>query len=152
MTSSTGADKPGRRVLKVSRHDLLFALENRSPGTTHYLDTETGAVIPVFGFNRQKILADVRANPDRYIRLAPQSGVEGYKAMEAFARTVSRAEARARLTAALKEQPVFRSFRAVLDTLPGELDRWLNFRAEYGMSIIRNQLSATGVALELVEE
>lgn len=152
MKSSTGTEPGGRRVLKVSRRDLLFALENRSPGTTHYLDTRTGDVIPVFGFNRRQILADVRADPDRYIRLAPQSGAEGYKAMEAFARTVSRAEARARLTAALREQPVFKSFRAVLDTLPGEHDRWLDFRAEYGINIIRDQLSATGVALELVDE
>ncbi len=152
MASSAGADSPGRRVLRVSRHDLLFALENRSPGTTHYLDTLTGDIIPVFGFNRQQILAAVRAEPSRYIRLAPQSGVEGYRAMESFARTVSRSEARARLQAALQKPPVFRSFREALESLPGEMDRWLNFRAEYGINIIRNQLSATGVALELAEE
>lgn len=139
-------------MLKVSRHDLLFALENRSPGTAHYLDAASGAVIPVFGFNRQRILAEVRADPDRYIRLAPLSGVEGYKAMEDFARTVSRTDARTRLVAALREAHVFRSFRAVLDTLPGELDRWLGFRAEYAVNAIRRQLGAAGVTLELTED
>lgn len=150
--SSTGADSPPPRVLRVSRRDLLFALENRVPGIAHYLDTTTGDVIPVFGFNRQRILADVRAAPRRYIRLAPQSGAEGYSIMESFVRTVSRPEIRARLQAALQTPPVFRSFRQVLETLPGEMERWLNFRAECGIDIIRNQLSATGVALELVDE
>ena len=83
------------RVLRVSTRDLLFAMENRVPGTTHYLNTETGEVVPVFGFNRDQILAEIRQFPKRYMRLAPQAGRSGYNAMVEFARTVSRPELRA---------------------------------------------------------
>ena len=104
------------RTLKASSRDLLFALENRVPGTTHYLDTETGEVIPVFSYNREKILADVQLHPNRFVRLAPQSGRDGYHVMEEFTRTVSRArKLRARLEAALKDEHVFREFRAAVD-------------------------------------
>ena len=62
------------RVIRVSTRDLLFAMENRVPGTTHYLNTETGEVVPVFGYNREQILAEIRQFPKRYVRLTLQVG------------------------------------------------------------------------------
>jgi hypothetical protein len=138
------------RTVKVAARDLLFALENRVPGTTHYLDTETGEVIPAFSYNREKILADVQLHPNRFVRLAPQSGRDGFRVMEEFARTVSRPEIRARLDAALKQEHVFREFRAAVDEDPDERRRWQQFRGEALIQHVRKRLASLDVSLELI--
>ncbi len=140
------------RVLKVSTRDLLFAMENRVPGTTHYLNTETGEVVPVFGFNRDRILSEVRQYPKRWLRLPPQSGRDGYQAMAEFCRTVSRPELRAQLEAALSGPGVFRRFRAALKAERYEHDRWQQFRGEKVAGHLRKRLEADGITIELVPD
>lgn len=140
------------RTVKVEIRDLLFALENRVPGTTHYLDTETGEVIPAFSYNREKILADVQLHPNRFVRLAPQSGRDGFHVMEEFTRSVSRPEVRARLEAALKGEHVFREFRAAVDEDPDERLRWQQFRSEALIQHLRRRLEALDVSMELARD
>jgi len=139
-------------VLRVSTRDLLFAMENRVPGTTHYLNTETGEVIPVFGFNRDQILAEIRQFPKRYVRLAPQAGRTGYNAMVEFTRTVSRPELRAELEATLDGHGVYRRFRAALKGEPRELHRWHQFHGERVAGRLRKRLEADGIAIELIPD
>lgn len=140
------------RVLRVSTRDLLFAMENRVPGTTHYLNTETGEVIPVFGFNRDQILAEIRGFPKRYLRLAPLGGRSGYNAMVEFTRTVSRQDLRAVLEAALDGPGVYRKFRTALKNEPREHKRWQQFRGEKVASRLRKRLEADGIAIELIPD
>ena len=122
------------------------------PGTTHYLNTETGEVIPVFGFNRDTILAEVRQFPKRYLRLPPLSGRSGYIAMVEFSRTVSRPELRAQLEAALNQPGAYRQFRAALKPEPREFDRWQQFRGEKVAGRLRQRLEADGIAIELIPD
>ncbi len=150
-------DRPRRleyvvRKLKVSTRDLLFAMENRVPGTTHYLNTETGEVTPVFGYNRDQILAEVREFPKRYVRLPPQSGRSGYNAMVEFCRTVSRPELRSQLEAALDGPGVYRRFRAAIKDEPREFTRWQQFRGEKVAGHLRQRLEADGIAIELIPD
>ncbi len=140
------------RVIRVSTRDLLFAMENRVPGTTHYLNTETGEVIPVFGFNRDQILSEIRQSPKRYLRLAPQAGRSGYTAMVEFTHTVSRPELRAELEAALNGPGVYRRFRSVLREEPREFKRWQQFRGEKVAGRLRKRLEADGIAIELIPD
>ena len=127
-------------------------MENRVPGTTHYLNTETGEVVPVFGFNRDQILAEVREFPKRYMRLPPQSGRSGYNAMVEFCRTVSRPELRAQLEAALDGPGVYRRFRAAIKVEPREFNRWQQFRGENVAGHLRKRLEADGIAIELIPD
>lgn len=127
-------------------------MENRVPGTTHYLNTETGEVIPAFGFNRDQILAEIRQFPKRYLRLAPQAGRTGYNAMSEFTRTVSRPELRAELEAALNGPGVYRRFRAVLKNEPRELHRWHQFHGEKAAGGLRKRLEAEGITIELIPD
>lgn len=122
------------------------------PGTTHYLNTETGEVIPAFGYNRDQILAEIRQFPKRYVRLAPQAGRSGYNAMVEFARTVSRPELRAALEAALDGPGVYRKFRSVLRNEPREFKRWQQFRGEKVASRLRKRLEAEDMAIELIPD
>jgi hypothetical protein len=140
------------RTLKVSTRDLLFAMENRVPGTTHYLNTETGEIVPVFGFNRDQILAEVRQFPKRYLRLPPQSGRSGYNAMVEFSRTVSQPDLRAQLEAALDGTGVYRRFRAAIKADLREHNRWQQFRGEKVAGHLRKHLEADGIALELIPD
>ena len=140
------------RKLKVSTRDLLFAMENRVPGTAHYLNTETGEVIPVFSFNRDQILAEVRQFPKRYLRLPPQSGRSGYDAMVEFSHTVSRPDLRAQLEASLSGPGVYRRFRAAIKAEPREFNRWQQFRGEKVAGHLRKRLEADGIAIELIPD
>jgi len=140
------------RTLTVSERDLFFALTNQVPGTTHYLDLETGEVIPVFGHNREMILERVRREPDRLLRLAPQSGRRGYETMVEFAKTVSQPGLRSRLDAALAGERPFRRFREVLKELPAEQRRWQQFRALVTTRVLREKLAALGYELETLAD
>jgi len=127
-------------------------MENRVPGTTHYLNTETGEVIPVFSYSRDQILAEVREYPKRYVRLPPQSGRAGYNAMVEFSRTVSRPDLRAQLEAALDGPGVYRRFRDALKSEPHEYSRWQQFRGEKVAGHLRKRLEADGITIELIPD
>jgi len=128
----------------------MFALTSRLPGTTHYLDAETGEVMPVFSFNRDKVLAAVHDQPGRYLRLAPQTGSEGIHIMADFIRTVSRPDLAARLGEAISGDRPFARFRHLLRDVEPEYRRWLQFRAMVSVQGIREKLLSRGVQLELV--
>jgi len=140
------------RELRVLRKDLLFALDNRADGIPHYLDTETGEVVPVFSYNRDRLLEQMKAVPGRYVRVAPLSGRQGYAAMEEFARTVANLPLQSRLAAALQSESAFRNFRAALADYPEELARWRRFRAEAVTQGIKDKLKELGIGLVLVSE
>jgi len=140
------------RTIEVSTRDLLFALTNRAPGTSHYLDTETGEVVPAFAFNRDRILAMVKADTNRYLRVAPQSGAQGFEMMRRFTATVSREELRRKLEAVLGDEHAFRGFRAVLKNVPTEYRRWRLFRIETMSEPLRARLREKGVELKLVPD
>ena len=138
------------RKLRVAARDLMFALRNRVPGTSHYLDTETGEVVPVFSFNRDKVLAEVKSEPDRFFRLAPESSRRGWEIMQAYIATVSRDGLRAELEEAVKGEHAFRRFREVLKVYPSEQTRWHRFRTDSTARPVRERLEKWGVELELV--
>ncbi|MEO0082035.1 MAG: UPF0158 family protein [candidate division WOR-3 bacterium] len=140
------------RTIKVSTRDLLFALTSRMPDTSHYLDTETGEVVPVFSFNRDRILAMVKVNPERYVRIAPQSPGRALEMMKRFAGTVTRPALRERLEAALREDHSFRQFRTVLRESPIEYRRWQRFRTDTMTQALRMRLKQRDIELELVTD
>jgi len=140
------------RKLKVSSRDLLFAFENRVAGVANYLDTETGEVLPAFTYNREQILAGVKKSPGRFVRLAPQSGAQAFKAMADFTRTVSRPALREQLEAALKEPYRFRTFRLILKEQEGERDRWHQFRGAMMVQVLSERLKGAGIDLVLTSD
>jgi hypothetical protein len=135
--------------ITISARDMVFALRNRMPGTTHYLDTTTGQIIPAFAYNRTRLLASVRAERDRYMRLAPESSRRGYEIMRDFIGTISREERRRRFEDAVAGENAFRNFREVLDELPAEKKRWERYRAEMMGARIREKLREMGIEMEL---
>ncbi len=140
------------RKLSVYQRDLLFALAHQIQETAHYLDIETGEVIPVFSFNRNEILALIKQNPARYIRLVPQTTKEGREMIQQFIATVSRADLKARLSQAISTGRIFSQFRAVLMDFPEELKRWHQFRIMVLTEPLKRKLLEEGIELVLVND
>lgn len=140
------------RKVYVLERDLLFALTNQMKETAHYLDLETGDVIPVFSFNRDEILARVRANPEKYVRLVPQTRSQGIEMIHRFIETVSRSDLKAKLRAAVKEGRVFSQFRSVLENEPEELRRWQQFRVMVLTEPLKQKLQKRDLELILVPD
>lgn len=138
------------RKVYVLERDLLFALTNQMKETAHYLDLKTGDVIPVFSFNRDEILARVRANPEQYVRLVPQTRGQGIEMINRFIETVSRADLKAKLKAAVKEGRIFSRFRSVLETEPEELRRWQQFRVMVLTESLKQKLQKMNLELVLI--
>ena len=140
------------RRIRLSARDLVFVLDNRSPGTNHYLDTETGEIIPVFSYNRARVMELVRAAEDRYLRLGPLSGRQGYEIRQRFVATVTDPELRALLEAALVHEHAFRAFREALKNRPEQYRRWKAFHVEQMVTGLRERLRERDIELELVHE
>jgi len=140
------------RAIKVSTKDLVFALSRRAQDVNHYLDAQSGEVIPVFSFNRDSILARVKAEPERYVRLAPLSGGQLFEAMKSFTTTVSRPDLHARLDAALKEGAEAGRFRETLEAFPIEHKRWRQYRIELLVRSLRGKLLERSIQLELIPD
>ncbi len=140
------------RKLRVSERDLLFALTNQVQETAHYLDLETGEIIPVFSFNRDEILKLIRQQPGRYLRLAPQSSRERQEMLKGFIRTITRPGLKTQLLSALQEKRVFARFRQVLAQFPKELKRWQSYRMMVLSEPLRRKLRERDVELVLVPD
>lgn len=122
------------------------------PKTAHYLDLETGDVIPVFSFNREEILVQVREKPERFIRLVSQTKSEGLRMMQRFIATVSRQDLKTKLAEALNEGRKFGRFRAVLSAAPEEFKRWQQFRVMVLTEPLKKRLQERGWELVLVSD
>lgn len=138
------------RNIRVLARDLVFALQGRARGTVHYLDLQTGEIMPVFGFNRERVINTVRADPPRYMRIAPRTARHDYEVMARFVETVDDDRLRERLRAAVTGENVFARFRAEIETVPAERTRWERYRAEATTAHLRNKLLETGIEVELI--
>ena len=119
-------------------------------GTVHYLDVETGDIIPVFTFNRDRVLAEIHSSPDRYVRIAPQSGRRGYEIMQEFIETVDDDDLRDRLRTAISGKNTFSCFRDALADRPKLKKRWSRFNAEAAVQGLRDRLAERSVEITLV--
>ncbi|MEO0005247.1 MAG: UPF0158 family protein [candidate division WOR-3 bacterium] len=140
------------RKLIVLERDILFALTNQMRDISHYLDLETGDVIPVFSYNREAILTQIKAEPARFVRIMPQTSRHGREMMNRFVETVKRPDLKARLKAAIKSDRAFSRFRRVLLNFPDEFKHWQRFRVMFLTEPLKIKLREQGIELILVPE
>jgi len=135
--------------LIVDQKDLFFAFENRMPEINHYLNLETGEIIPVFSFHREKILEQMKKEPDKYLRIKPISTKNSFQIMKDYIETVPVPKIRKELQEALAKKGAFRSFRAVIDKYSKEKEHWVEFKRNSTLKQIKDWLAEFGVELEL---
>jgi len=138
------------KKLVIDQKDLYFAFENRMPETNHYLNLETGEIIPVFGFNRKKILAEMDKNPDKYVKIMPLGSRGGVQIMKDYIETVPKPLIRQELKEALSKKGAFRGFRAVIEKYPTEKEHWVEFKRNATLKQIKDWLAEFGIELEFV--
>jgi Uncharacterised protein family (UPF0158) len=137
------------KKLVVDQKDLFFAFENRMPETNHYLDLETGEVIPVFSFNREKLLAEIKMHPEKYLKIDPLNAKKSFQIMKDYIETVPVPKVRKELEEALLKKGAFRSFRAVIDKYSEEKQLWLEFKRKATLKQIKDWLARQDIELEL---
>lgn len=136
-------------TLQIDCGDLLFALGSHD--TEHYLDLETGVVIPIFEdvFDDEQPELDLE-DGNRYRFIEPVPSHEGFEWMESFARRQQDGRVRADLLAALERRRPFRSFKDALASYPEVRTRWFEFEEERLLQYAREWLLGEGIQAELV--
>ena len=137
------------KKLSIDPKDLFFAFENRMPETNHYLDTETGEIIPVFSFNRQKLLEEMKKYPDKFIKIKPIGTKGSFKIMKDYVETVPKPQIRKELKETLLRKGAFRSFRGVIDKYPEERQHWIEFKRNATLNQIKAWLAGFDIEIEL---
>lgn len=140
------------KKLSIDQKDLFFAFENRMPETNHYLNLETSEIIPVFAFNRQKILEEIKKNPDKYAKIKALGTKAGFRIMKDYIETVPKPQIQKELKEAIMKKGAFRSFRAVINRYPDEKQHWTEFRRKAILKLIKGWLLEMDIELELASE
>ncbi|MDH5186124.1 MAG: UPF0158 family protein [candidate division WOR-3 bacterium] len=137
------------KKLSIDQKDLFFAFENRMPETNHYLNLETGEIIPVFNINRQKFLEEQKQNPEKYAKIRPFGAKAGFQIMKEYVETIPIPKLQKELKEAIMKTGAFRSFREVIDKYPAEKKLWIEFRRRAILKKIKDWLAKFDVELEL---
>jgi hypothetical protein len=91
------------------------------------------------------VFDDILAAPDRWVEIQPLPAAERRALRQRFVDDVLDPHAKLRLAEALAGVRSLSRFEAALRLVPGELDRWLAFRAQALDVVVRAWLSAVGV-------
>lgn len=137
------------KKLSIDQKDLFFAFENRMPETSHYINLESGEIIPVFAFNRKKVLEQLKKEPDKYVKIKPITTKESFQIMKDYIETVPVPKIRQELQAALLKKGAFRSFRTVINKYPEEKEHFSKFKLNATLNRIKDWLAKFNIELEI---
>jgi hypothetical protein len=139
--------------LKIDLEELLLALEGfLSEEIEHYLDTETGEVIPLHeDFDDA---AEIRERIDlgfgeRYRRIEPLESHESFRIMEDFAASLPASPTKLRLFDALSRSKPFRHFKDVVHSDLALRDQWFAFRDDAYAQYAQEWLEGLGIEATL---
>lgn len=144
---SAGAELP---VPMLDWWALELAFGHVAPGHHAFLDRATAEVVNVQQEQPGATgrLAEIAADPARFIRIEPVPSREQHRWMVRYIATVEDADLRARLNAAVAQAGAFRVFKDVLVTVPEARDRWFGFRKLQLREAIERWISEHDVAAE----
>ena len=141
--------------IKVSFFDFQMALENNSFGGVevhHFLDTETGEIIPLCSEyeDYEELSGRIEADfGERYRRIEPMSSRESFRIMEDFAASLPESRLKSRLLEALSRNKPFFRFKDVLHSEGSMRDQWFAFRDDAHARYAREWLESEGIDAEL---
>jgi len=137
--------------LTIRVDELIPAFEDNSSGMRHYLDCQTGEVIPVLEYDpEEEDLELIEAEPDRFRLIDPVPSQVGYEIMGDFVETLPEGKIRRNLERALKGKKPFRGFKDVLLDYPDIREDWFSFHERAFMALIQDWLEDEGLDITLV--
>jgi hypothetical protein len=131
-----------KQRIAVDPGELSWAREDHHAEHLHYLDLDTGEVLPDH--------EDVAVGPRCLEVPKPEPG-EGYRDMADFIDTVADVTTRAMLSVAIRGPGAFRRFKDVLLEFPGERERWFGFKDARTRGRLEEWLADEDVEVEWVE-
>ena len=135
-------DESTTEKLEISWEALEDAFENNAPEVHSYLHLSTGEVLRIVDGVADPAMHQRIAGDAGYLRVDPVSSREQYRWMERFIATVTDAELRSRLVAAIDGKGAFRRFKDVLMSFATDRERWFQFRTERLRSCMEAWLDA----------
>jgi hypothetical protein len=135
-------------TLRIHLGEFLLALSSHD--IEHYLDLQSGLVVPVFeDIGEDDGVPDVDEEPDRYRFIEPVPSHEGFRWMEQFALDQTDAEVRNELLAALDRRRPFRTFKDALLPYPAVRAEWFANEQERLLEYARSWLLGEEIDAEL---
>jgi hypothetical protein len=130
---------------------LSFAITSRD--LEHYLDLQTGDVIPRFDDapdDDEEIATALVETPDRFVLVEPVSSEESYRWMERFAASQTDDEIREALFDALDRPKPFRRFKDALERFPEVREEWFHAHDQRVLEYAQAWLAAEDLNVQLV--
>ncbi|MEW6304951.1 MAG: UPF0158 family protein [Verrucomicrobiota bacterium] len=132
---------------------MLLALEGfPSEEIEHYLDTETGEIIPLHDDfdDIAEIRGRIDADPgERYRFIEPLESHESFRIMEDFAASLPESPVKARLFDSLSRNKPFRRFKDIVHSDLALRDQWFVFRDDALARYARGWLESIGIEADL---
>ena len=139
--------------LRIDADELGIALESHDPEITHYLNLQTGEIVPVFDTfepgDEEYVDAEEMAESPHFLRIEPISSREGWRWMRDFTDQVSGSGLRERLDSALQRRRPFRHFKDVLLDAPEVRAAWFRYHEARLLEAARAWLREAGIEAEL---
>lgn len=140
--------------LKIDAEDLIMALEDHSYEVAHFLDLNTGEVLPVFmemDFDENdEVKEQIDADPFRYRRIEPLPSSMAFNVMADFVETLPDSKASRHLANALQKRRPFRNFKDALLYYPELREEWFRFHDQQFMQLADEWLKDEGIEAELI--
>ncbi|HEX2094157.1 MAG TPA: UPF0158 family protein [Longimicrobiaceae bacterium] len=111
--------------LRIDASEFLYALDSHDPETEHYLDLQTGEIIPAtwgaFMSDEPEYaeLEAVRDDEERYRLIDPVPSREGWRRMRDFVESITDAHVQERLLDAIHGSGAFGRFKQVISLSGG---------------------------------
>jgi hypothetical protein len=140
--------------LRIDTDALLAALEDHGPGVVHYLDLQTGEVVPAssdaFGAaGPEYATVEWMEDDPRFLAVEPVSSRTGWEWMREFAEQVKATNARDELYRAIQKDRPFRRFKDALLAFPAVREQWFLFHEAKMLGAAREWLEAAGIEGDL---
>lgn len=123
-----------KKALNVDIEELCAAMEDSSYEHEHYLDLDSGEVLPFSEYvddeQTGKLEEQIEEESGRYERIPRDESHEGYRDMVDFIVTLENEHLAELLGAAIDGKGAFRRFKNVLLDHPEEEERWFRFKDE----------------------
>jgi hypothetical protein len=123
----------GKTVVETDLDELAAAFDDSSYEHRYYLDVQTGEVLFFSDYCDENADLEQEISEDesgRYVALETESSEEGFGDMAAFIEVIAPGSLRDRLCSALERKKPFRHFKDILESCPGERERWFHFKDE----------------------
>ncbi len=135
--------------MPINLEELANAMSDFASGATYLFDTETGEIIRVRDYEREKHILlkklDLK-HPEKYVIVPKLESKESYQFMADYIKTQVKNESlKKRLEDAISKDAPFRRFNEIVYKHPQERIKWLEYKKQRIIEKVKEWLDKLGV-------